>query len=256
MAKDTENTSRELTEFQERNIRLMAVLLEHDVFDPRVIEFVRDAELEYFSLVDKIKVLDSKVNIDEKTSLLKYRPDYLTNIIKTVSRIYHGMTAKSFHVAFVRFDIDDFSRFNNRYGHEVGDKVLVEIAQAMKSSSRPTDYVIRFGGEEFDALLPGTRKDGAEVYVRKIFEKLSQLAIPYGNERLKVTVSAGISILDYALPDNRIINDPSVAECFTQLQIEADNALYDAKYQGKNRYCFFCEDKKEEYSKIRKLYVK
>jgi diguanylate cyclase (GGDEF)-like protein len=250
------NKNRKLTEFQERHIRMMAVLLEHDVFDLRIVEFVREAELEYFSLLDKIKFLESKINIDEKTSLLKYRPDYLTNILKTVSRIYHGLTMNNFHVSFVRFDIDDFSRFNSRYGHDIGDQVLVALATTIKESSRPTDYVIRFGGEEIDALLPSTAREGAEAYAGKIFGRIAQMTIPRDGEILKVTLSAGISTMDYALPENMIINEASVADSFSRLQAEADDALYDAKFQGKNRFCIYSADKKEEYLKIRRLYVK
>jgi diguanylate cyclase (GGDEF)-like protein len=247
---------RTLTEFQERNIRLMAVLLEHDVFDPRVVEFVRETELEYFALLDKIELLESKVNVDEKTSLLKYRPDYLTNIVKTVSRIYQGITLNGFSVSFVRFDIDDFSRFNSRYGHETGDRVLIAIAAILKESSRPTDYVIRFGGEEFDVLLPGTRREGAEAYTRKIFDRIARMSVPHESLSLKITVSAGISMIDYTLPERLIVEEKAVADSFVRLQAEADDALYDAKYQGKSRFCFYSPDKKEEYLKIRKLYVK
>ena len=250
------NKNRKLTEFQERHIRMMAVLLEYDVFDLRIVEFVREAELEYFSLLDKIKFLESKINIDEKTGLLKYRPDYLTNILKTVSRIYQGLRMNNFHVSFVRFDIDDFSRFNSRYGHDIGDQVLVALATIIKESSRPTDYVIRFGGEEIDALLPSTPREGAETYAGKIFGRIAQMTIPRDGETLKITVSAGISTMDYAVPENMIINEASVADSFSRLQVEADDALYDAKFQGKNRFCIYSADKKEEYLKIRKLYVK
>jgi diguanylate cyclase (GGDEF)-like protein len=188
--------------------------------------------------------------------MVQCRPDYLTNIIKTVSRLYQGITLNGSSVSFVRFDVDDFSRFNSRHGRETGDRVLVAIASILKESSRPTDYVIRFGGKEFDVLLPGTRREGAETYTRKIFEKIERMSVSHEDDSLRVMVSAGISMIDFTLPEKMVIDEKAVADSFVRLQAEADDALYDAKYQGKSRFCFYSPDKKEEYLKIRKLYVK
>ena len=78
----------------------MAVLLELGAVDDRIIEYLRESELDYFELEDKYKVLEEKINIDEKTSLLKFQKGYMTNILKTASRIYHGIRDKNYDISF------------------------------------------------------------------------------------------------------------------------------------------------------------
>jgi len=246
----------ELNEFQLRNIKLLTHLLTKDAIDDEIVEELRLSELDYFSLLDKYKLLEKKVNIDEKTNLLKFKKNYLTDIIKTASRVYFGTEKFKYFISFVRFDIDDFSQFNNKYGHHVGDEVLVMIATIIRENSRPTDYAIRFGGEEFDVILPGTTIENATLFLDKIFKKIRDTKIKYKDEILSVTVSAGLSVTQYPFSDGRFINDGEIEKKFAQLQNEADNALYEAKYLGKDQYCLFSVDKIDEYPKIRKLYVK
>ena len=70
-----------LNEFQLRNVEILTQLLITDAVTDEVIDLLRDSELDYFSLLDKYKLLETKVNVDEKTNLLKFKTDYLTNII-------------------------------------------------------------------------------------------------------------------------------------------------------------------------------
>lgn len=81
---------RALSEFQIRNIQLLTHLLNYDAVTDDIVEVIRLSELDYFSLIDKYNLLEKKINIDEKTNLLKYRDDYLVTIIKTASRIFFG----------------------------------------------------------------------------------------------------------------------------------------------------------------------
>ncbi|MFC1504536.1 GGDEF domain-containing protein, partial [Spirochaetota bacterium] len=237
-----------------RNIHILTHLLKHDAVDDEIIENLRKSELDYFSLIDKYKILEQKVNIDEKTSLLKFRKEYLTNIIKTASRIFYGMKSTDYNISFVRIDIDDFSVFNNQYGHELGDEVLIKIANVIKENSRPTDYVIRFGGEEFDSILPATDVNGAEVYIKKILDRIMKLRVEYQKKSLKVSVSAGITGVVFTFNDKHIENQ-EIERLFHLLQQQADNALYEAKYLGKAQYAIYMEKKKQDYAKIRKKYV-
>ncbi len=251
-----EDNGKELNDFQIRNIEILTHMLRFDVVDDEIIDKLRASEIDYFSLMDKYRLLEHKSNFDEKTKLLKFSDDYLIKIIKTASRILEGTKSKNYQICFVRFDIDNFSVFNNKYGHSLGDDVLVAFAAVLKENSRPTDYVIRFGGEEFDVILPSTTMVGTEKYLDKIFKKVRALRFAHDSEQLFVTVSAGVSQYAFDLNNIKGIRDLNITNAFHQLQNEADNALYQAKFEGKDCWRAYDPEKQKEYAKIRKAYIK
>ncbi|PKL36083.1 MAG: hypothetical protein CVV44_17840 [Spirochaetae bacterium HGW-Spirochaetae-1] len=254
MTTDKRDDNGLLNDFQLRNVAILTHLLVHDAVTDEIVENLRKSELDYFSLLNKYKLLEQKINIDEKTNLLKYRQDYLTDIIKTASRIYYGTDSIDYNVSLVRFDIDDFSLFNNKYGHEVGDQVLIAIADIIRNNSRPTDYVIRFGGEEFDVILPSTSMDGTLLYLERVFREIRNATVEYNAESLGVTVSAGISSAVYNFTGSKVIESTGTVALFKKMQQEADDALYEAKYLGKNRYCLHDPSREKEYAAIRDQY--
>lgn len=243
-----------LDDFQIRNIQILTHLMAHEAIDDEIVENLRKSELDYFSLLSKYKLLEQKINVDEKTNLLKHKNDYLTEIIKTASRIYFGTESATYEICFIRFDIDDFSIFNNKYGHDTGDRVLIAIADIIRGNSRPTDYAIRFGGEEFDVILPATSLEGAETFIKKIYHQVEETKIEYKGKELTVTVSAGISNFIHTFHGSRDIREDSIEKDFIHLQNRADDALYEAKYLGKNRYCIYDESRSHQYQEIRDKY--
>lgn len=244
-----------LNNFQMNTLKIMSKLLEFDAVDDFVIDELWKNELEYFSLLDKYKILCEKVNIDEKTGLLKYNENYLTDIVKTASRIMNNKTIPELNIGFVRFDIDDFSRFNNSYGHDLGDEILKTVSSIIRDCSRPTDYVIRFGGEEFDVILPSTDQKGAEVYANKILEETRKASIRYSSrKKLSATMSAGIS--SCCLNLESAVRKDEVKREYRTLQKRADDALYEAKFLGKNRFSIYSPARQNEYMKIRNQYNK
>jgi diguanylate cyclase (GGDEF)-like protein len=250
----SDHGARELNDFQTRNIELLAILLKNKGFDYRIVELLRESELDYQSMAYKLARLQARVDIDEKTNLFKFKPEYLTNIIKMVSRIYDKGSTHTFEISLARFDIDDFSDLNSRYGHEAGDQVLIGVADLLRRHTRPTDHVIRFGGDEFDVLFHATNLDGAEICLHKIYDHVCDLDVMARYEGLKVSLSAGISFYQYQLDGNRIINDAEITKAYEDLRARADDALYEAKSLGKNCFRSYQPDKLNLYAKVRSSY--
>jgi diguanylate cyclase (GGDEF)-like protein len=193
--------------------------------------------LDYHVLLYQSQELKEKINIDTKTNLLKYRDDYLTNILKTASRVFDELYNKNYNLVLIRFDIDDFSAINTRFGHNTGDRILIDIAGILKEYSRPTDYVIRYGGEEFDVILPSTDLEGAHRYLKKIYKKVhSALEYLIDDTLLNVTVSAGVAPYSIPLKNIKHFENDNIRNQYLILQKQADDALYDAKASGKNQY--------------------
>jgi diguanylate cyclase (GGDEF)-like protein len=120
-------------------------------------------------------------------------------------------------------DIDHFKRINDRLGHAAGDAVLCAVAQALQAHAREVDRVARFGGEEFCALLPHTLHDGALLAAERLRYAINQISIPWSDEVIAVTISVGVATADH----------PS--ETLEALLKRADQALYKAKSEGRNR---------------------
>ena len=127
--------------------------------------------------------------------------------------------------SFLMLDIDDFKKINDTYGHLVGDVVLKDIGRIIRENIREIDLACRYGGEEFAAVLPETSKEGAFVVAERIRKRVEDHAFRAYDERLKLTVSLGVS----SYPDDSS-NQPGLIEA-------ADEALYKGKRSGKNVVC-------------------
>jgi len=126
--------------------------------------------------------------------------------------------------AFVMIDIDNFKSFNDTYGHLMGDKILYEIAQILQENLRVNDVVGRYGGEEFALFAPETDLKGALVVAERYRKRIEDFILVVENKRLKVTISLGVA--NYPHPAIGSVDD---------LIRLADNALYKAKRNGRNR---------------------
>lgn len=133
------------------------------------------------------------------------------------------------HISIVMMDIDHFKLFNDNYGHGAGDDCLIQVANCLPTCfNRPGDLVARYGGEEFVALLPLTTAEGAFTLAKRFVEAISALALPhrYSDVADHITLSAGCATI---MPTQELSSK-------TLLQ-KADEMLYQAKSQGRNRIC-------------------
>ena len=132
------------------------------------------------------------------------------------------------------FDIDFFKKFNDTYGHECGDFVLISVADIIKKSLRDVDVASRYGGEEFTVLLCDTDKEGAMIVAERIRSAIDEHDFVYNDQHLHVTISVGVSVFD---AETNLVNSPN---CFVN---QADQALYVSKSNGRNRVTYFEHEK-------------
>ena len=157
---------------------------------------------------------------DELTGMFNYR--YLQR------RLDEEITrAKRYskHVSFLMIDADDFKLFNDRYGHLAGDRALAEFGGVLGAVVREVDVVARYGGEEFALLLPETDAAGAFIVAEKIREALAAHLFGDADDTRCCTLTVSIGLATY----------PTYAYDKESLLREADDALYRAKDDGKNR---------------------
>ncbi|GLS24595.1 GGDEF domain-containing protein [Marinibactrum halimedae] len=128
-------------------------------------------------------------------------------------------------------DVDHFKKFNDTYGHQTGDKVLKIIANLLVKRLREVDFIARFGGEEFVILLPETHAREGYNVLESVREALSQAAFRFKDQPVTITASFGIT--DFQEEDTT-----------TTVFARADNALYQAKDQGRN--CVVYAEKEEK----------
>jgi len=187
----------------------------------RATDMIRLNELnkQLISEIEKLETLsvtDELTKINNKRSFLEY-----------MNLIWEHCQHLRLQLSAVMIDVDNFKKYNDSLGHLEGDKALIAIAQCIKNQlKRETDFVARFGGEEFICLLPFIDKNEALALATTIVQSVENMNIPHPkNEHSKyLTISAGMA---HTVPND---NDSS-----NQLLDLADKALYAAKKTGKNK---------------------
>jgi diguanylate cyclase (GGDEF)-like protein len=128
-------------------------------------------------------------------------------------------------LAVLMIDVDHFKKFNDTYGHPMGDQVLVKVGQALRSQVRPTDHVARYGGEEFLVILPDTSAPSVATVAERLRAAVQavELALPDGTPIPRITISLGGGCL-------------APGQDMKTLMTTADSALYASKHAGRDRY--------------------
>jgi len=190
------------------------------------------------------KVLLARMNtafrLAEKTAALEQmaKKDYLTGINNR--RNFYALATKSIaysqryqhDVVIAMCDIDHFKRVNDQYGHDAGDHVLQEVSKILANAFRDFDIIGRIGGEEFAVCLPETSIEEAQIACERLRVNVehADLVAPNSNQHIAITISIGIALGGK--------NNLSLSE----LLMQADQALYQAKNTGRNKIVAFSQE--------------
>jgi diguanylate cyclase (GGDEF)-like protein len=169
------------------------------------------------------KLLGEMASLDGLTRLLN-RQTFETRVVD----VWREATARQLPISVLMIDVDDFKRYNDHYGHLAGDDCLQRIAQAVRTAvaGNPADLLARYGGEELVAVLIDRSAADAQATAERIVADIAALAIPHAGSSTGSTVSISVGVATH---------HPAAAASYSAVAKVADNALYAAKHQGRNR---------------------
>ncbi len=177
-------------------------------------------------LFDLIKKLDKL----EKNMRYIATYDPLTNTLtrkvffEKTEYLLKASQRSSQEIVIMMIDIDFFKKINDTYGHIAGDFVLKKFGEMLNQNKRETDYVGRYGGEEFIVFLWGISSSAILNYTENLHKSLGNLQLQYDGNNIHITMSIGVSVVNRS---NRL----EIKEFIKQ----ADMALYEAKQSGRNK---------------------
>ena len=145
-------------------------------------------------------------------------------------------------IALLFLDLDHFKLLNDHQGHNTGDRALIAVAKALATELRPTDLLGRYGGEEFVALLDGTMPQQAMHVATRLCRRVHRLEIPVSDESLLLSISIGVAIHEEG-------------DDLAALVERVDQAMYDAKLNGRNRVCMHADTVSSSTSRNQRLHV-
>jgi diguanylate cyclase (GGDEF)-like protein len=163
-----------------------------------------------------LKALERIATIDELTGLLNRRSakKYLEEALDLFNRYEEPFS-------ILLLDIDYFKKINDTYGHDMGDIVLIDLADCLKDTLRKNDRISRWGGEEFLVVLPKEESGTAMYVAERLRKKISELKINLLDKKISITVTIGVATIKKDLKVNDVFK-------------KADLALYKGKHNGRN----------------------
>ncbi|MBF0495658.1 MAG: diguanylate cyclase [Deltaproteobacteria bacterium] len=214
-------TSKDSEEDQVKGFKAGAVDYIMKPFSPVVVEARVQTHVELKIQREFLKELSFRDGLTGIANRRRFN-DYL-------STVWDFAVREASPMALIMIDLDHFKGYNDHYGHQAGDTCLIQVAQAMGAAlRRKVDLVARYGGEEFGCILPKTDLDGAFLIAERFSDSILALQIPHSPSTTCscVSISQGVAS-----------TMPSKDSSPDDLLKMADQALYQAKETGRNRYC-------------------
>lgn len=211
------------------NAELSVLNLSYEQMNRSLVEKTVQLELLTVELEKKNKLLERLANVDGLTEAYNHRyfQDFLDREIKRAER-------NNYTLSLVMVDIDHFKKFNDSYGHQVGDAILRQFSQIAQELLREYDLFARYGGEEFVLVLPETTAENAEIVAEKLRSVIAAHGFELDRETYYITASFGIAEMSPA------------SDTFSKSDLitYADEALYASKKKGRNRVTQYSSKKK------------
>jgi diguanylate cyclase (GGDEF)-like protein len=174
---------------------------------------------DYISLVEEMSITDALTGIYNR----RYFDEHLPKVINSAKR-------KNELVNFIMMDIDHFKQYNDTYGHQMGDDVLVKIAKTLKDSlHRADDYCFRLGGEEFGVIFKANTKEESIKFANTLKQNIENLHITHSGNSASPYVTASFGLI--CQKANDILNTNEIYK-------QADDLLYTSKNLGRNRVSY------------------
>jgi diguanylate cyclase len=219
-----EHTSR----VQEINTDLQAQYAEGS--DEYVVNSISKIIAANSAMQNKLKEAENRLQeqaVEIETQFTAARTDQLTRVANrrafddTLAECYKLWTKKGVPFSTMMIDVDFFKKFNDSYGHQAGDEVLIGVAAALTKAMRDKDLVARYGGEEFAVIFPQTKLEDALPAAERARKAIEESTFPFEGQNLKVTASVGLAQ----------IRSTDTAELVLK---NADAGLYASKQAGRN----------------------
>ena len=209
----TEKTNSEIYALSSESI----IRLLRYIFLVLLIGFILLYLVEKNQLSSSTRLLEKEINEDALTRA--YSRKYGESKLSTAFKQYKN---KGEEYAIMMFDIDNFKDINDKYGHKIGDNVLLEVVKTINDIIRSSDRFIRWGGDEFVGIFPGLRQDHVIEFGEKVLARISALEISIDDLSISTTISIGFSYFKETDLD------------YNEVLKRADDAMYESKNQGKN----------------------
>jgi len=163
----------------------------------------------------RLSIIDALTGVYNR----RYLMEQLVKEVERSARYHHPLS-------LMLCDVDHFKRINDTYGHQCGDETLVQFSQTLRSCLRETDWISRYGGEEFVIVLPETNLSAAAQVAERCRAALAKEPFNIGNQSLPVTASFGVSGWQEGVPTGAEVS---------KLIALADTGVYASKQNGRNR---------------------